>query len=302
MREDDAFIKAIVASPTDDASRLVYADWLEERGDARGEYLRVELALAAARRQRVRSQALRKRLQELRAEIKPSWLAIFDQPGVLRANPTPFPAGWWSEELEGYREGDGTYDLYRYESLPPLPIKSLGRGFQWLNEGQRKRKQPARQRKHKKLDRLAAQATEAGLTLPREFREFMGNRALQRRVRSCTDCYFNWPRRIVESPAGEEGHLVRFYSDSQGCFHWYLYLTPHKYHCVVGSGGFFGGYEGRLEEDWEDESGDFWFCAPSFQAFVYRYWIENEIWYALSYDHDPLTAEEEAYLSHYRGK
>ena len=42
MNDDEAFIRAIVAAPGDDAPRLVYADWLDERGDPRGSYLRLE--------------------------------------------------------------------------------------------------------------------------------------------------------------------------------------------------------------------------------------------------------------------
>jgi uncharacterized protein (TIGR02996 family) len=42
MSEDEAFIRAIVDSPGDETPRLVYADWLEERGDPRGRYLRAE--------------------------------------------------------------------------------------------------------------------------------------------------------------------------------------------------------------------------------------------------------------------
>lgn len=42
MTEDEAFIRAIVASPGNDLPRLVYADWLDERSDPRGAYLRAE--------------------------------------------------------------------------------------------------------------------------------------------------------------------------------------------------------------------------------------------------------------------
>src|SRR5437870_2473886 len=46
MSEEDAFIRALRADPGDGALRLVYADWLEERGDRecglRAEYLRRE--------------------------------------------------------------------------------------------------------------------------------------------------------------------------------------------------------------------------------------------------------------------
>lgn len=41
MTDEDAFIRAIQAHPDDTATRLVYADWLEDRGQrARAEYLR----------------------------------------------------------------------------------------------------------------------------------------------------------------------------------------------------------------------------------------------------------------------
>ena len=37
MNDETPFIEAILASPEDKAPRLIYADWLEERGDPRGE-------------------------------------------------------------------------------------------------------------------------------------------------------------------------------------------------------------------------------------------------------------------------
>jgi uncharacterized protein (TIGR02996 family) len=46
MNDQDAFLRAIGATSNDSGLRLVYADWLEERGDpvsaCRAEYLRVE--------------------------------------------------------------------------------------------------------------------------------------------------------------------------------------------------------------------------------------------------------------------
>ena len=41
------FLAAICANPDDDAPRLVYADWLDEHGDPRGEFIRVQVELAA---------------------------------------------------------------------------------------------------------------------------------------------------------------------------------------------------------------------------------------------------------------
>jgi uncharacterized protein (TIGR02996 family) len=41
------FVGAILESPEDDTPRLIYADWLEERGDPRGEFIRIQCARAA---------------------------------------------------------------------------------------------------------------------------------------------------------------------------------------------------------------------------------------------------------------
>lgn len=40
------FVDAILAEPDDDAPRLIYADWLEERGDPRAEFIRVQVEMA----------------------------------------------------------------------------------------------------------------------------------------------------------------------------------------------------------------------------------------------------------------
>src|ERR1700731_4683476 len=76
-REQD-FIRAIIANPTDDALRLVFADWLEERGDPRGEYLRTQTALTGLPKKDRRYAGFKKRLQELRPSIDPESLAWFN--------------------------------------------------------------------------------------------------------------------------------------------------------------------------------------------------------------------------------
>ena len=44
--EAEAFLQRIRAYPDDDAQRLIFADWLDEEGDPRGQFIRVQLALA----------------------------------------------------------------------------------------------------------------------------------------------------------------------------------------------------------------------------------------------------------------
>lgn len=46
MATDAEFIETIRAHPDDDAPRLIYADWLEERDEPRGEFIRVQIQLA----------------------------------------------------------------------------------------------------------------------------------------------------------------------------------------------------------------------------------------------------------------
>lgn len=49
MTDEDAFLSAIRANPKDDTTRLVFADWLDERGDAaatlKAKYLRTDVEL-----------------------------------------------------------------------------------------------------------------------------------------------------------------------------------------------------------------------------------------------------------------
>ena len=40
------FLDEIIENPNDDDARLIYADWLEEQGDPRGEFIRVQCELA----------------------------------------------------------------------------------------------------------------------------------------------------------------------------------------------------------------------------------------------------------------
>jgi uncharacterized protein (TIGR02996 family) len=62
VNEERAFLKAILEHPEDDALKLVYADWLEEQSDPRGEYLRLMMKV---RQERVVTPEQRRRHQEL---------------------------------------------------------------------------------------------------------------------------------------------------------------------------------------------------------------------------------------------
>jgi uncharacterized protein (TIGR02996 family) len=75
VSEENAFLEAIAANPGDDPTRLVYADWLEERGDSRAEYLRGEVDIAGMSESNPRYANLEWRLRQLRAGILAEWIA-----------------------------------------------------------------------------------------------------------------------------------------------------------------------------------------------------------------------------------
>lgn len=75
-REEQAFIQAVRANSSDRSLRLIYADWLEERGDPRGEYLRLEALLATLPVADERALTARLSLVEMRSKLPVSWLAL----------------------------------------------------------------------------------------------------------------------------------------------------------------------------------------------------------------------------------
>lgn len=72
MPEDEPFIRALLAAPDDQTVRLVYADWLDDRGDPRANYLRLQ-ARAAELPPISRERA---RMQEMQTRLPSWWLAV----------------------------------------------------------------------------------------------------------------------------------------------------------------------------------------------------------------------------------
>jgi uncharacterized protein (TIGR02996 family) len=84
MTPDDAFLQAILENPDDDTPRLIYADWLEERGDPRGEFIRIQCRLAMLSAADERRPLLERQERELLEHHQDKWL------GALR----PSLSGW----------------------------------------------------------------------------------------------------------------------------------------------------------------------------------------------------------------
>jgi uncharacterized protein (TIGR02996 family) len=108
--EDKAFLSAILDQPADTTARLVYADWLDDRDDPRGTYLRVELELQALPDpDAAPAGALRERLADLKHQIDPYWLACFDRPRIEGCERFEFvcPRKW--EQLRTTDDADVRY-------------------------------------------------------------------------------------------------------------------------------------------------------------------------------------------------
>jgi uncharacterized protein (TIGR02996 family) len=77
---EEGFLQSVLDDPKDPAVLLVYADWLDEQGDAvsavKAEFLRLSVAPAEGRQTRKRKKARRKRLQQLAATLDTAWLAV----------------------------------------------------------------------------------------------------------------------------------------------------------------------------------------------------------------------------------
>jgi len=76
MSRDDEFLRAILASPGDEVLRLVYADWLAERGDQRAEVLRTQVEIGRRTREKEPTVGLQDRLDGLVPAIDPVWLSF----------------------------------------------------------------------------------------------------------------------------------------------------------------------------------------------------------------------------------
>src|SRR5262249_12315251 len=75
----DAFLHDICRDPEDDAPRLSYAEWLEERGDPRGEFIRLQCRLARLEQGEAQRPALRQREHVLLRQHRPDWLGFLTE-------------------------------------------------------------------------------------------------------------------------------------------------------------------------------------------------------------------------------
>lgn len=80
MNDDRAFLAAVMANPRDRLLRLVYADWLDERGDPRGEFLRIQCLLEELPAGADERRQLQERADALQVGLSSDWVAALGGP------------------------------------------------------------------------------------------------------------------------------------------------------------------------------------------------------------------------------
>lgn len=216
------------------------------------------------------------------------------------------PRVWWATDLPGFREHPtpfATYSQFSYADLPPIE-RALDDELGWL------RSEPAvpRSLEHSELGdptperaatavELDALLRDVAVEVPRAFRAFISDGEPRTRIRSCTASYLDLAQFPVEVVGG--GSLIHFLSDQQWVLHWLLYVGADGSEAVVVTESAYG-FEADSDrfDRWDPADGGMSVCAESFSEFLYRFWIENEIWFRAG-DEASLTDEQRRYATHY---
>ena len=88
MDDETVFLNEIREQPELQANREVYADWLEEHGDPRAEYLRLQMKLGRLERTSNARRAIQRKMRRLAAEIGQDWLVELEQAPIENCHST----------------------------------------------------------------------------------------------------------------------------------------------------------------------------------------------------------------------
>jgi uncharacterized protein (TIGR02996 family) len=270
MSRPDSLLQAILAAPEDTSLRLVYADWLDDRGHPGASYLRAEVALAQASADEAGK--CRRSLLELIPQLPSDWRNRFEQPDLILAPPVPFKMGWCSANAHVPKPYRSLANLDPVGFSPDLPWLS-GEGVQELLI-----QEEHEQEELEALAEVQQRAKRLKLLLPPGFEAFAQDfprRGAVSPARSYYEVCLH-DATVGDFPQFGEGYLINFFGDmNYGDPHqltWSLYLVPGiAWHCVV-----VNELAGDASSLTPDDPALIYYCAPSFQAFLYRWWLENQ--------------------------
>jgi hypothetical protein len=222
------------------------------------------------------------------------------------------PVGWWWSGLPGV-DAAGTYEFISPDRLPRLDLNSL-RTWDWVPEVDAP--QPWSISDLDDADDFLRATATAGITVPASFRSFISAPRLRWAIRSGTGCWWSlglgrgtmvraeiahglgMGADVVDELSALRSctafvpvlgrHVVRFLTDQQDCLYWFLVLGGADDPVVVS--------DVDITAEVAETTDRIWKVAATFEEFMYRFWIENEI--AIRDDEQvPLTPDQAAYLA-----
>jgi hypothetical protein len=208
----------------------------------------------------------------------------------------------------GYSElwgKEGTYSRIEYQRLPELP--TIHSPFDWLSELPQRDYGCTLDSDENEVAGFAsidARIQALGFCIPEDLRLLMTRPDIQAQIPSCTACYLDLRDTVTPLPGWPGSYAMRFMNDSQCCVLWYLLFQPNTPTRVLASHYFlerkiFDAMEYLASADeplrYENVLDDSCICAESFGEFIFRFCIENTIWFA-THDKLPLAPYELAYL------
>ena len=147
------------------------------------------------------------------------------------------------------------------------------------------------------LETITTKFQNLEIDFPAPFLRFMRDSQLQQKVPTCTDCFLSLSEEPVQLPYTPGEYLLRFLNDSQSCVMWYLLFKPGEETRVLASGVFLEPdiFKAMEYEDLKylDAFKEVFFCASSFTEFLYRFWIENTLWFSMQHSLDLTLLQEE---------
>lgn len=209
--------------------------------------------------------------------------------------------------LRGYRPCPHTYCKFDYDKLPALDVADLKGSFDWLmlEDTVLERMTPYYDPQNadnirRALPLCQAALAEVNITLPTAFLTLFENPERLRLFPSCTACYFETIPPIP-SPMQDGAWVQTFLFDQQSVLVWSLYLHPDGEYAVVVEDEALGALiegDAYIPPNPETYRQHTSFVGEDIESFLYRFWLENRLWFKL-YDDLPLSAAEQAYLNHY---
>ena len=117
MNKETPFLEAINAAPHDTATRLFYADWLEERGDPRAELIRIEEEMRPLPVFSDRFWQLKSRRYDLHQRLPKAWLEAMRYGTDCPPTFAHVPSNWqdWWRAIRVFAER-----WHRLHSLPDV--------------------------------------------------------------------------------------------------------------------------------------------------------------------------------------